>query len=70
MLQEDRHAFRGGVLHDLADAIDEEVPGAGIVALEIVVVALRAGPDDEVRADGGREINAAFEGIDALAAQR
>src|SRR5579875_931974 len=70
VLQEDGHALRGRVRHDFAHPFDELVPGVNIVALEVIVVALGAGPDDEMRAQRGGKVHAALERVDALAAQR
>ena len=53
----------------LGDALDEATPDLRIRTLEGVVVALRAGPDDEVRPHSRAEVYAAPQGIYALAAE-
>ena len=62
--------FSSACATNSATRVDEGIPGALVVALEVVVVALGAGPDDEVRVDLGGEIDAALQRVDALAAQR
>ncbi len=67
VFQEDRHSLRRSVCHHFAHAIDKLVPGVGVFALEIVVVAFSAGPDDKVCSQRGGEINAPLECVDTSA---
>ncbi len=69
VLQEDRHALRCRVRHHFAHTVDKPLPGQRVVALEVVVVALRAGPDNEARPQDSRQVDAALERFDAPAPQ-
>ena len=53
--------------HNFTHAIDELIPRVRIIALEIVVIALSAGPDNEVRAQDSGQVHAALECINAPA---
>src|SRR2546425_911182 len=48
VFHENRHAFGGGMRHNFAYSGNELIPRVGIVALEVVVVALGTRPDNEV----------------------
>ena len=69
MLEKDLHTFLVGVVGQLCNAFDEATPDLRIRALEGVVVALRARPDDEVSPDFGAEVYPATQGVYALAAE-
>src|SRR5207248_3948099 len=53
----------------LADALDEAAPGLAVRGLEGVVVALDAGPADQVRANRGGEVHGAQRDLERLAAE-
>ena len=68
VLEEDRHAALLRALRRLPDPVDEPRPRVGVRRLERVVVALDPGPDDEVRLDLGREVDALQRAADRLVA--
>ena len=57
VLEEHGDATPVRVLGGLADAVDEALPGVRVAGLEGVVVALDPGPDDEVGADVGGQVD-------------
>src|SRR5204862_3251730 len=56
VLEEELDAGLGTRLGGLRDPLDEPAPGRRVGRLEGVVVALDAGPDDQVRAEGAGEL--------------
>src|ERR1700730_9621706 len=60
VFQENRYTFVCCVSYYFTYSIDEQVPCLRVLSLEIIVVALSAGPDDEVRPQRSRQVNAAL----------
>jgi hypothetical protein len=56
VLEKQLHVVARADLGGLADAIDQPSPGVDVGRLERVVVALAAGPDDQVGTEGAREL--------------
>src|SRR6266566_3233537 len=69
VFQEHRYTFIGCVSYHFTYSIDKQVPCLRVLSLEVIVVALRAGPDDEVRPQRSRQVNAALQRLDTLAPQ-
>src|SRR5215218_8596975 len=63
VLQKDLHVLLVGMVGQLGDALHKATPDLRIRALESVVIALSARPDDEVSPYSGAEVYAAPQGI-------
>src|SRR5579875_508509 len=57
MLQEDFDALGSGMSDNFGHPFDKEIPGVGVVALKVIVIALGPGPDNEIGAQGGGQID-------------
>src|SRR6266566_7468058 len=70
VFQEHRYTFISCVSYHFTYSIDKQIPRLRVLSLEVIVVALRAGPDDEVRPQRSCQVNAALQRLDTFTPQR